>query len=126
MLDKIKKLLKLDDNDKDLELEYYIDLTTQAILDETYQEELNKELELVVIRIVLELYKKNNRAGTGKNNSTDIVPAISSIKRGDTTISYDTSSNNINSLSDEGAISHFMNSNFKSTLNRWRKIRGLS
>lgn len=127
MLERIKELLKIKDNDKDMELEFYIELTTQAVLDETYQDELNKALELLVIRVVIELYKKNNNAGTNTDDSSGIVPAISSIKRGDTTISYATdSTSNINSLSDDEAISYLLNNTYKSTLNRWRKIRGLS
>lgn len=127
MLERIKELLKIKDNDKDLELEFYIELTTQAVLDETYQDELNQALELLVIRVVIELYKKNNNAGTNTDDSSGIVPAISSIKRGDTTISYATdSTSNINSLSDDEAISYLLNNTYKSTLNRWRKIRGLS
>lgn len=127
MLERIKELLKIKDNDKDLELEFYIELTTQAVLDETYQDELNQALELLVIRVVIELYKKNNSAGTNTDDSSGIVPAISSIKRGDTTISYATdSTSNINSLSDDEAISYLLNNTYKSTLNRWRKIRGLS
>lgn len=127
MLERIKELLKIKDNDKDLELEFYIELTTQAALDETYQDELNQALELLVIRVVIELYKKNNNAGTNTDDSSGIVPAISSIKRGDTTISYATdSTSNINSLSDDEAISYLLNNTYKSTLNRWRKIRGLS
>ena len=127
MLERIKELLKIKDNDKDLELEFYIELTTQAVLDETYQDELNQALELLIIRVVIELYKKNNSAGTNTEDSSGIVPAISSIKRGDTTISYATdSTSNINSLSDDEAISYLLNNTYKSTLNRWRKIRGLS
>lgn len=127
MLERIKELLKIKDNDKDLELEFYIELTTQAVLDETYQDELNQALELLVIRVVIELYKKNNNAGTNTDDSSGIVPAISSIKRGDTTISYATdSTSNINSSSDDEAISYLLNNTYKSTLNRWRKIRGLS
>lgn len=127
MLERIKELLKIKDNDKDLELEFYIELTTQAVLDETYQDELNQALELLVIRVVIELYKKNNNAGTNTDDSSGIVPAISSIKRGDTTISYATdSTSNINSLSDDESISYLLNNTYKSTLNRLRKIRGLS
>lgn len=127
MLERIKELLKIKDNDKDMELEFYIELTTQAVLDETYQDELNQALELLVIRVVIELYKKNNNAGTNTDDSSGIVPAISSIKRGDTTISYAIdSTSNINSLSDDEAISYLLNNTYKSTLNRWRKIRGLS
>lgn len=127
MLERIKELLKIKDNDKDMELEFYIELTTQAVLDETYQDELNQALELLIIRVVIELYKKNNNAGTNTDDSSGIVPAISSIKRGDTTISYATdSTSNINSLSDDEAISYLLNNTYKSTLNRWRKIRGLS
>lgn len=72
MLQRVKALLKLQDESMDAILQFYIDDVQQAILDYCNIDELPSQLEILVIKKVMELYK-------GKQDGDQ----VKSIQRGD-------------------------------------------
>ncbi len=79
----IKKIIKLrldiDDDSKDEIIDYYIESAKQRIMNECWRDDFPEQLNHVVIEMVV-----------GKM-SNEAVPGITSIKRGDTSMSYDSS-----------------------------------
>lgn len=75
----IKKRLDINDDSQDEVIDYYINAAKQRIMNECWRDDYPPELDHVVVEMV-----------TGKM-SNESVPGITSIKRGDTSMSYDSS-----------------------------------
>lgn len=106
MLEKIKRRLKIEDNLSDVLIEEYIEEATQRILSYCNINELPNELEFVVIQIVIDLLKENEKQ-------------IESITRGDTTIKY--VNENYNKLTGAGGAEFLKN--YIGILNKFRRVR---
>lgn len=98
----IKTILSVkdDDDSKDVTIDFYIKSAKQRIMNECWRDDFPKELEHVVVEMV-----------TGKMNSGS-VPGITSIKRGDTSTSYDSSD-----------AFHRTLERYSGELDRFRKVR---
>ncbi|PIC72426.1 hypothetical protein CSV76_15390 [Sporosarcina sp. P17b] len=75
----IKEILNLTDDSKNLVIDHYIQSAKQRIMNECWRDDFPVELDHIVVEMV-----------TGKMNNTSIG-GITSIKRGDTSMSYDSS-----------------------------------
>lgn len=126
MLAKLKKILKIDNEDNDELLQLQLDFATQKILNATYQDNINPEMEWMVIEIAYLLSVKNGIKGNNLVINKDLTKGVSSVKRGDTTITYNSTTINTDELSNNEYIDYLLEHNFKYDLYRWNKIRGLN
>lgn len=88
MLEKIKELLEINSTEKDNEIALYIEMMQGTILDITGLKKLNRALESFVITKIYEVMKSKVIGPNQSQNNKEVA----SVKRGDTTITYNTSS----------------------------------
>lgn len=109
-LEKLKKLLgiSLDDNSKDILLEFTLDDIEQIVKDYCHITEIPQGLINTIYRMAIDLYRSEN---LGEEDSS--LGSISSITEGDTSISY------------RSSIAEFKDSlikDYKAKLNKYRKL----
>lgn len=109
-LNKLKQLLGIskDDNTKDVYLEFILDDVFQIIKDYCHIKEVPEELNTIVLKIAIDLYRNKN---LGEEENT--LGSISSISEGDTTVSY---KSNVVEFKDS------LINDYKLQLNRYRKL----
>lgn len=90
MLEKIKYLLNLTDEEKDKQIEFHITMLEETILDFCNLKKLNKALENFIVTKVFEIMKSKS---VGNVETSQSQKEVASVTRGDTTIKYKTSSN---------------------------------
>ncbi len=99
-LDKVKLILGIKDSSKNDLLNYFIESTEQKILNYCNREDFPRDLDNVLVEIVVDQYRQSN---SGK---------VASVKRGDTQITYQNSNT--------GGADFIKN--YKAELNRYRKV----
>ncbi len=100
MLTMVKLLLGAEGSGNDELLSFLIESTTQKVLNYCNRPDLPKELELIIVEIVVEQFRNQN----GEQR-------ITSVKRGDTQISYQQSN-----------IGADFIKNYKAQLNKFRRV----
>lgn len=92
--DKVLKNLELNElDDLDIIIKKYMKNTINYVLIYCNRDDIPKELELIIIEIVEDLISTSSSLSLSSDSSTSDSTCnnITSIKRGDTTISYDNS-----------------------------------
>ena len=109
-LDKLKCLLgiSLDDNTKDVYLEFVLDDIFQIIKDYCNIKEVPEELNATVLKMAIDLYRNKN---LGEEDNS--LGSISSVSEGDTTVSY---RSNVHEFKDS------LVNDYKAQLNRYRRL----
>lgn len=118
LLDRVKFIMKITDDSRDAEIQYYIDEVTTSVLGYCNQITLEKEMESLVVNKVATMIGGNFSFSQG---STESNRKIASISRGGMSITYADSTT-------EGGNSGYSNSLMlseeeKKILKKYRRLR---
>lgn len=101
-------LLGIKDEEKDILVEFALENAEETVKNYCHIEEIPKELDTTVLRMAVDIYR-NEQLG-----SVNTPQAVSSVKVGDTSTSFKTSS---------AEFSESIMKNYKAVLNRYRRIQ---
>lgn len=110
MLQKLKKLLGINDDSKDEILQYEIDLVTDMVLNYCRINEIPDRLENVLLAMCMN-YHRAVQAG-----NEDTPKSVSSVSEGDTSVSF------ASAYADEENPGMSFLANYTAQLNRFRKV----
>lgn len=118
LLDRVKFIMKITDDSRDAEIQYYLDEVTTSVLAYCNKDILEKEMESLVVNKVATMIGGNFSFSQG---STESNRKIASISRGGMSITYADSTT-------EGGNSGYSNSLMlseeeKKILKKYRRIR---
>lgn len=104
----LRDILGIEDNDKDITLQFVLSDVKQIIKNYCHIKEVPKELNTTVLRMAIDLYRNKN---LGEEESS--LGSISSITEGDTSISYRSSATEFKDS---------LLNDYKAQLNKYRKL----
>ena len=121
-LEKLKTLLGITGDDKDILLQFALDDTKATILNYCNLTFIPKGLETVWIKMSIEFYKASGASAGSINVGASASGKVSSISEGDTSVSFDTSSSS-GSTSGQSSTTDGIVNNYIVQLNQFRKVR---
>lgn len=122
ILDKIKGLLNITGNEKDVLLQFALDDTKATILNYCNLAYIPQGLETVWLKMAMEFYSASGSSTGSVNVGSGANGQVKSIKEGDVTIEYDTGSNSGSPGGQTSTTDGIIN-NYLMQLNQFRKVR---
>lgn len=119
---KLKMLLGITGEDKDVLLQFALDDTKTTILNYCNLSFIPKGLETVWLKMAIEFYKSSGASTGSINVGASASGKVSSISEGDTSVSFDTS-NSTGSTSAQTSTTDGLINNYIVQLNQFRKVR---
>lgn len=117
VLNKLKMLLGVTGEDKDMLLQFALDDTKAAILNYCNLTFIPKGLETIWLKMAIEFYGASDSGTGGINVGSNTSGQVSSIKEGDVTVQFAAGSSHSASTTD-GIINSYI-----IQLNQFRKVR---
>ncbi|MBE6070050.1 MAG: hypothetical protein E7211_20530 [Clostridium lundense] len=117
VLNKLKMLLGVTGEDKDMLLQFALDDTKAAILNYCNLTFIPKGLETIWLKMTIEFYGASGSDTGGVNVGSNTSGQVSSIKEGDVTVQFATGSSHSASTTD-GIINNYI-----IQLNQFRKVK---
>ena len=122
ILSRLKTLLGITGEDKDVPLQFALDDTKTTILNYCNLSYVPKGLETVWFKMAIEFYKSSGASTGSINVGANASGKVSSISEGDTSVSFDTSSSSGSTSAQTSTTDGLINS-YIVQLNQYRKVR---
>ena len=121
ILSRLKALLGITGEDKDMLLQFALDDTKMMILNYCNLSYIPKGLEIVWLKMTIEFYNSSGLSMGNINVGANASGKVSSISEGDTSVSFDTSNSNGSSSAQTSTTDGLIN-NYIIQLNQYRKV----
>ena len=121
-LDKLKSLLGITTNDKDVLLQFALDDTKMLILNYCNLTFIPKGLETVWLKMAIEFYGASGSNSGSVSVGSTVGGQITEIKEGETTVKFSTESTTSTTTTSSGSTTDGIINNYIAQLNCYRKV----